>query len=234
MRAVLMFHGIDERPGPLSYPVADFEALLGTLLAADLPIIDLDTLLLPTTSRGVALTFDDGMRSVLHAALPILRQFRAPAHLFLHTGAVEQPPANEGAQTMMTWDEVAQLARCGVAIECHTHRHLDLRTLTDLAIESECATADALIDRHVGRKPRYFAYPFGHADRRVARVIGARYAAALTNRLGFVSARAAQSRLPRIDAHYLRGRLARRPLTEPSLRAYLLLRKALRKIRGSE
>lgn len=234
MRAVLMFHGIDERRGPLSYHPADFEALLAALFAANLPIIDLDTLLLPTTSRGVALTFDDGMRSVTEAALPILQRFRAPAHLFLATGAVEDAPIGTGTRGMMTWVEVTQLARCGVAIECHTHRHRDLRALTDAAIESECATADALINRHVGRKPRYFAYPFGYANRRVARLIGARYAAAFTNRLGFVSARAARSRLPRLDAHYLRGRLARQPLTATSLRAYLLLRKALRRIRGSE
>ena len=232
LRAVLTFHSVDDGAGPLSYPPADFEALLATLRAAELPVVDLDTLLAVETTRGVALTFDDGMRSVFEVALPILRRHRAPAHLFLGTLAVEATAA--GAYAMLTWDQVARLADSGVAIESHTHSHRDLRPLADAEIDAECAKADALIEHHVGRRPRYFAYPFGCCDRRVAQRIGARYTAAFTNRMGFVSPRAARSRLPRLDAHYLRGTFARVPLTAPPLRAYLMCRKGLRKLRGSE
>ena len=234
MRAVLTFHSVDDASGALSYAPADFEALLAALAAASLPILALDTLLAEETTHGVALTFDDGMRSVLDVALPILRRHCAPAHLFLCTGAIEGVATAASGYAMLTWDQIARLAKDGVAIECHTHSHRDLRTLTDAEIGDECATADRLIERHVGRRPRYFAYPFGHANRHVAEWVEKRYEAAFTNRLGFLSMRAGRSRLPRVDAHYLRGTFARLPLTAAPMHAYLMVRKGLRVMRGSE
>jgi len=234
VRAVITFHSIDDRAGPLSYAPADFAVLLATLASAGLPVVDLDTLLAPGTVRGVALTFDDGMRSMLDSALPILREHRAPAHLFLATGAIDGTASYASGYPMLTWAMVARLAAHGVAIEGHTHGHPDLRTLSDTEIDAECAGADLLIERHVGRSPRYFAYPFGACDRRVSARAGARYAGAFTTRLGFLRPRDARSELPRFDAHYLRGPVARRPLTAPSVRGYLLARKLLRRLRGSE
>jgi peptidoglycan/xylan/chitin deacetylase (PgdA/CDA1 family) len=234
MRAVLTFHGVDDRAGALSYAPADFEVLLATLAAANLPIIGLDALLATETTCGVALTFDDGMRSVFDVALPILRQYRAPAHLFLHTGAVEGTATGASAYPMLNWDQINRLAEGGVVIESHTHSHRDLRALSDSEIDAECAMADTLIERHVGQRPQYFAYPFGNCSHRVAERIGARYVAAFTARLGFLSTRTTRSQLPRVDAHYLRRMFARLPLTTPQARAHLMCRKVLRKIRGSE
>lgn len=234
MRAVLTFHSVDHGAGAMSYTPVDFEVLLATLAAANVPIVSLDALLATETMSGVALTFDDGMRSVFDVAFPILRQYRAPAHLFLHTGAVEGTATGASAYPMLNWDQINRLAEGGVVIESHTHSHRDLRALSDSEIDAECAMGDTLIERHVGRRPQYFAYPFGYCSDRVAERIGARYVAAFTARLGFLSTRTTRSQLPRVDAHYLRGMFARLPLTKPSLRAYLICRKVLRKIRGSE
>ena len=156
-RAVLTFHGVDDRAGALSYPPADFEALLATLAAASVPIVSLDALLATDTTSGVSLTFDDGMRSVFDVALPILRRHGAPAHLFLRTGAVGGATAEASACPTLDWDQINLLAEGGVAIESHTHSHQDLRVLSDAEIDAECAMADTLIERHVGQRPRYFA-----------------------------------------------------------------------------
>ena len=234
MRAVITFHSIDDGSGPLSYAPQDFVMLLETLAARQIPVVDFDRLLASTTANGVALAFDDGMRSVYTAALPVLRDHRAPAHLFLSTGMLEGATPPPRRYEMMSWDMVAGLSAAGIAIEGHTHRHPDLRRLADDRIDAECAAADDRIEQHVGRRPRYFAYPFGWHDDRVAGRIGARYAAAFTTRLGFLSGRDVRTRLPRLDAHYLRGSLARWPLAAPSTRAYLVVRKLLRQVRGCE
>ncbi|MBV5327352.1 MAG: polysaccharide deacetylase family protein, partial [Chlorobium sp.] len=44
----------------------------------------------PLEPNSMALTFDDGYRNNLTFALPILRQFKAPATIFLSTGNVEE------------------------------------------------------------------------------------------------------------------------------------------------
>src|SRR3984893_14381933 len=88
VRALLTFHSIDDSGSSLSYPPKTFLRLLNALDRCDIPVLDLDTLLRPDTVCGVALTFDDGIRTVFIEALPILRSYSVPAHLFLTTGFV--------------------------------------------------------------------------------------------------------------------------------------------------
>src|SRR6202051_3716135 len=88
MRAILVFHSIDDSGSVLSYPAKTLDGLLEALERSHIPVMDLDTLLRPATQCGVALTFDDGIRSVFTDALPILRSRCVPAHLFLTTGYV--------------------------------------------------------------------------------------------------------------------------------------------------
>jgi peptidoglycan/xylan/chitin deacetylase (PgdA/CDA1 family) len=235
-RAVITFHSIDDAGGPLSYPPRLFDVFLAALERGGLSIVDLDTLLEPAAGRGVALTFDDGMRSVFAAALPVLRDHGAPAHLFLATGSVADGAAGResGRFDMLGWDAIVGLHRAGVAIESHTHRHRDCRALSDAEIDDECATADALIERHVGRRPRYFAYPFGYHDRRVRARVGPRYSAAFTTALAPLTSSGDRSRLPRLDAHYLRSPRGYDRLDALATRSYLMLRRALRIVRGTE
>ncbi len=235
MRAVLTFHRIDDRAGALSYPPHRFRALLETLADGDIPVVDLATLLDPATTRGLALTFDDGYKSVHEVALPMLVRHGFPAHLFLSTGWLDGDATTPARRDeALTWDMVGRLHEAGVAIESHTRGHPDLRTLGDAAIEAECAAADELIGRRVGRRPRYFAYPFGYHDARVASRIGARYAAAFTTQLRALSARDVAARLPRLDAHYLRSPLVFRDLAGPFARRYIQWRRLLRILRRTE
>lgn len=235
-RAVITFHSIEDADGPVYYPPQLFVAFLAALERRRLPIVDLDTLLDTASGRGVALTFDDGMRSVFAAALPVLRDHGAPAHLFLATGSVADGATGHASRRtqMLDWDAIVALHDAGVAIESHTHGHGDCRTLSDAEIDDECATADALIERRVGRRPRYFAYPFGYHDRRVRERIGSRYAAAFTTALAPLAPGQDRSRLPRLDAHYLRSPRWYERLDAPATRSYLMLRRALRIVRGSE
>lgn len=235
MRAVLTFHRIDNGPGPLSYQPVAFAALLQTLADGDIPVVDLPSLLDPRTTRGVALTFDDGYRSVHDIALPMLRQHGFRAHLFLATGWLDgETPGSPPGGDSLNWDMVARLHDGGVAVESHTRAHTDLRLLSDSAIDAECAAADEAIERRLGRRPRYFAYPFGYHDGRVTGRVGARYAAAFTTQMRILSSDDAPPRLPRLDAHYLRSPLVVRDLAGPVARGYIGFRRLLRIIRGTE
>jgi peptidoglycan/xylan/chitin deacetylase (PgdA/CDA1 family) len=173
MRAILTFHSIDDTGSVLSYPPKTFDRLLLALQLSGIPLLDLDTLLRPQTKTGVALTFDDGMRSVFTEALPILRSHSAPAHVFLTSGVVgltnrwpSQPTATPLFE-MLRWREIEALQDAGVHIEAHTESHPDLRRLSDDALREECERADETIASVLGIRPRYFAYPYGFNDTRV-------------------------------------------------------------------
>jgi peptidoglycan/xylan/chitin deacetylase (PgdA/CDA1 family) len=240
MRAVITFHAIDHQAGPLSFAPESLDALLGALADAEVPVLDLDALLSPETKRGVALTFDDGMQSVHTAALPILRAHQAPAHVFIVTNQLSSDnrwagqPATAQTYVMLDWKRVEALHAGGVLIEGHTANHPDLRTVEDAMIAAELEEADAAIAAHVGRRPAYFAYPYGHENERVRNVMRHRYRASFTTRLDYLGDNDDAAALPRLDSHYFRSPRIMRALGSPLTRHYVGLRGLLRRLRGTE
>lgn len=239
MRAVITFHAVDDGPAPLSYPPAGLDRLLQVFAERELPVLSLDDLLRSDCSRGVALTFDDGMASLHDEALPILKAHRAPAHLFLTTSRMgkdnhwpSQPP-DATRYDMLSWRQVEALHAGGVQIEGHTHTHPDLRLLSVDQIVEEMGAADDLIERHVGRRPRHFAYPYGYHGPAARQAAGATYAASFTTDLAFL-AHSSNVALPRLDSHYLRNPALLRRLDEPAAQFYVQLRRVIRILRGRQ
>jgi len=132
----------------------------------------------------------------------------------------------------MDWDQIEMLQAAGFRIEGHTASHPDLRALSDEQIEAEMEEADSAIESRLGRRPRYFAYPYGHHDARVRAVAAKRYAGCFTTKLDYLHASADLDSIPRLDAHYLRSPGLVRALPGKPAHAYIALRRALRRVRG--
>jgi len=234
-RAVLTFHSIDDSGSVLSFPTRAFGELLEGIAASGTPVMRYEEL--RSAPNGVAITFDDGMSTVVDNALPVLRSLHLPSHLFLTTGAVgrdnrwaSQPPGIE-PMAIMDWGGVEACVSAGMSIENHTASHPDLRGLSAAAITEECATADEVIERCVGRGPRLFAYPYGYVSTTAREVAAARYEGSFTADMGYLHATADPHRIPRIDAYYLRSALMNGRLMSRSGQAYLGFRSILRAIR---
>lgn len=72
--------------------------------------------------RTMVVTFDDGYRSFVDLALPILRAERVKATLAIVTSWVDRPPAD--VPPLLSWDEIRALDRGGhVEIAAHSHDH---------------------------------------------------------------------------------------------------------------
>lgn len=233
MRAILTFHSIDDRGSVLSFPIKRFRHLVETIGECGVPVLDLDGLM--GARRGIALTFDDGMRSVHDHALPVLRDYGFPAHLFLATGLVGShgrrvTGTGEAARPeMLCWSEVEECARSGVLVESHTQTHPDIRRLSDLELTEECDAADRAIGAVTGRHPRHFAYPYGYHDSRTANLIRNRYLVAVTTRLAYLGGDSADRALvPRLDSYYLGGDWMCRNLFARRVRAYIAFRRWMR------
>lgn len=240
MRAILTFHSVDDSGSVISYPPARFEALVRALVEGGTPVLDLPTLLSPGCVSGVALTFDDGMASVARHALPVLRAHGLPAHLFLTTGPIgasapwPAQPAGVPSFPMLDWAGVEALVEGGFFIENHTVSHPDLRTLDAAAMEAELEASDDEIERRTGRRPRFFAYPFGYFDDESVEVARRRYEGTVTTELRALSRREDPALLPRLDTFYLDRPLLYTNLSSRPARAYLSLRSFLRSLRGTQ
>ncbi len=237
-RAVLTFHSIDDSGSVLSFAPASLARLLQSLRRSQIPVVSYPELL--RQPRGVCLTFDDGARSVFDAALPILRQFAAPAHLFVVPGHVagdnrwRSQPAGAPRFELMDWGQIETCARAGLSVEGHGMTHPDLCALPDDEIEREAQNCDDAIRSRTGVAPTLFAYPYGRHSRRVRDLVAPRYAACFTTRLATLPTVADASAVPRVDSYYLQARLW---LDDPLgllTRGYLGLRAALRRARGAE
>jgi peptidoglycan/xylan/chitin deacetylase (PgdA/CDA1 family) len=237
VRAVLTFHSLDDSAGVLSYPPREFQRLIERLARTSVPVLTFEQLL--RASHGIALTFDDGMRSVHREALPVLRDHGFPAHLFLTTGVVDGhnrwQSQRESAPhfEMMSWAEVEDCAHSGISIECHTVSHPDLRKLTPPEILAECEQADAQIAARIGRRPRLFAFPYGAQSAMVRATLADRYEACFTTRLAYLGAQVDQHAVPRLDTYYLRSSARAARVLRTPVRMYIGARAMLRTLRGS-
>ena len=240
MNAIVMLHAVDHSDSVLSIAPEDLESLIDSIRSAGHEIVPLlDLLAGPGTDRRVALTFDDGLASVANAAAEVLAAKTVQATLFLTTGHVDadngwpSQPDDVTRVPMMGWEQVRELADSGWAIEAHTVHHSDLRNLDDEELERELREPLDEIERRCGRRPSVLAYPYGYFDDRVVDRARSLYRFAVTTCLEALSAdRFDPMRAPRLDAYYFRAPRIHRRFGRADFRAYIGLRRALRRVRS--
>jgi peptidoglycan/xylan/chitin deacetylase (PgdA/CDA1 family) len=141
--------------------------------------------------KMVAVTFDDGYRSVLELALPILQSFGMPATLFVPTDyigseapmswpGIEQWSGTEHAQELvpMSWAEVERLRGAGWEIGSHTRSHPKLTQISPERLADELGESRRKCEEVLGGCAS-IAYPYGDHDNAVVAATGtAGYSAA--------------------------------------------------------
>jgi len=139
-------------------------------LAEHRRVVDLDALFEPDPSPGpprVAITFDDGYRSVLEHAVPVLRERGFPATIFVPTKWIgthntwDDP--SDVSHELMTGEELVELDRAGFSVETHGHAHIDYARSDPRTVEADVRSAVERLTELLGRQPRYLAYPYGRA-----------------------------------------------------------------------
>jgi peptidoglycan-N-acetylglucosamine deacetylase len=109
----------------------------------------------------VALTFDDGPRSLITPRLiTVLRDRRAPATFFVVGNRVRTSPA-----------VVKRASNLGFGIANHTYAHEDLRRLSDAGIRSTLQRTTQAIRGAGARPSNLMRPPYGSIDARVRRVV---------------------------------------------------------------
>ncbi|HEY5606802.1 MAG TPA: polysaccharide deacetylase family protein [Alphaproteobacteria bacterium] len=124
-----------------------------------LPLADIANALATRASlpeRAVAITIDDGFRSFYTAGWPLLRAAKLPVTLFVLPDVIDRK--NE---SYMTWDQVRELQRAGVAIGLRGPGPgtTVLRNAADAA--AELAAGRARIAAELGAAPTFIAWPYG-------------------------------------------------------------------------
>ncbi|MBC7260053.1 MAG: polysaccharide deacetylase family protein [Chloroflexi bacterium] len=190
---ILMYHHIADLPDDANsdqrdYAVspARFEEQLRYLKAQSYESVSLYAVIrymegvdsLP--ARAVVITFDDGYRDNAVVAFPLLVKYGFTATFFINT-----QPIDDEYPGYMTWAQVEQLSRAGMDVESHSYSHPMLTRLSDEDLLREIRKAGDAIERHTGKHPRLFSYPYGTYNRQVVDALRAEgYLGAVTLRSG--------------------------------------------------
>jgi peptidoglycan/xylan/chitin deacetylase (PgdA/CDA1 family) len=198
---ILAYHRFGEHAYPeTNTTVAQFEAQLAELKRGGyhvLPIPEILKALKAGTAlpeRAIGISIDVAYRSVYQNAWPRLKAAGLPFTLF-----VDVRPLDGKYKGYMSWDEVRELARAGVAIGNQTLNHKRLLTLDAAAIRAEIDGAAARIAAETGRKPTLFAYPYGEYNKAIRDQVAALgFAGAFGTQAGVLHAGADRFALPRM------------------------------------
>jgi peptidoglycan/xylan/chitin deacetylase (PgdA/CDA1 family) len=113
--------------------------------------------------HDLGITFDDGWRSVLTTAAPILSEYNIPWTLFVATSFVEEQ-SDWNRSHVLRWDEIGGLSDMGVEIGSHSVSHPNFARLDDQEVIDELERSKATIFSRLGLSVDCFAIPFGQSN----------------------------------------------------------------------
>lgn len=179
---ILMYHYISSPPPgdklpDLYLPAREFEAQIEWLAVNGyhpIRLMDLGYALasgVPLPEKPIVLTFDDGYADFYHNALPILRNYRFPATVF-----VLPQWADENRPGYLTWSQMSEITRAGIEIGSHGPDHSDLvlvQRRSQTQLEEHVRGSKQTIELRLGIPVKTFNYPSGSYNARVIQVVQA-------------------------------------------------------------
>lgn len=238
---VLMYHSISDAPGPTSIDPATFRGQMECLAARGYRFATLrdfaawhsGEIELPACTAII--TFDDGFADFAATAAPILAAHGCGATVFLPTGrlggAEDWYGADRPARALMTWDQVAALAKNGVDFGGHSVTHADLTKLNTAGLEHEIAQSHRDLTRHLGQAPFAFAPPYGHANATVLAAVGKHFQVSVGTRMGRATRACNILDVPRLEMHYFRDLARWDAYLDGRAELYFEARRVLRRVR---
>jgi peptidoglycan/xylan/chitin deacetylase (PgdA/CDA1 family)/nucleoid-associated protein YgaU len=167
---VLVYHNMGpEDRGRLVIGVKKFEAQMKALRAEGFQSVSISDYLEFTAGRkqlarkSVLITFDDGYRSFIQYARPILKDYGFTATLFVYSDFV-----GGGG---MSWKELSAMIAQGFDVQAHSKTHSSLRRKEGepheayaKRIAAELAYPAEQFRKQLGRASDVLAYPYGDTD----------------------------------------------------------------------
>jgi peptidoglycan/xylan/chitin deacetylase (PgdA/CDA1 family) len=202
---ILMYHSVSFECAPRFAPFAvtpiEFDAQMrhlrecgySALTVTELVAAYADAAMLP--ARPVVLSFDDGFRDFLTEALPTLSRYSLTATLYVVSGRVGGTSEwlesiGEGRRPLADWRELRDIAAAGIEIGGHSVSHAGLDRLPIGEASEEIGSCRAALEQGLGCAIETFAYPFGHENDAIRRMVrGAGYSSACAVRYAASSPR---------------------------------------------
>lgn len=118
----------------------------------------------PILEKTAVITIDDGYKTIYSEAWPVLKSLGFPFTVFLYAEGVEK-----GYSNYLTWKQILEMQEAGVDFQDHSYSHYRLADWPKGMgeqeyrqwIRTDLARGLAVLQEKLGRKPRFFAIPYG-------------------------------------------------------------------------
>ena len=113
---------------------------------------------------SVVITFDVGYEDNFLEAVPVLKRYDLPAAFFLTVDYM-------GKRNYLDWSEIRAMKDEGFEFGCHTISHPRLPNLDEDEVHKEVAVSKRVLEERLEQKIRYFSYPYGDFNQRIAGIV---------------------------------------------------------------
>ncbi|MCE9679731.1 polysaccharide deacetylase family protein [Shewanella sp. AS1] len=178
---ILQYHHVAENtPKVTSVTPAQFSEQMAYLNDNGFKVIPLSQLVdgirqsTEFADKTVAITFDDGYKSIAEAAAPILGKYGFPYTVFISVEPIERH-----FHSMMDWKTLNQLVEGGAELANHSWGHEHLIRLNDneteeqwlARIEKNLLDTEAAIKEKTGQNHKMLAYPYGEYNLQIEELL---------------------------------------------------------------
>jgi peptidoglycan/xylan/chitin deacetylase (PgdA/CDA1 family) len=119
----------------------------------------------PLPRKPVLISFDDGYRDNFQNASPVLERLGMRATAYVISGRI-----SNGDPSFLSWRQLELLEARGVEIGSHTVSHRELTGLSDSEAFAELVRSRRTLERRLGHRVPWLAYPIGAYDSRIERL----------------------------------------------------------------
>lgn len=111
--------------------------------------------------KWIVLTVDDGYKSFYENGLPIFIEYGYPFALMVYVEASAKKYGD-----FMTFEQIKEVEKHG-EIGYHSYGHLHMVGLSNDRLRHDFEDGIRIFEKHMGYKPKYFAYPYGEYNDKV-------------------------------------------------------------------
>ena len=151
-----------------------FSKSIKILLASECKALALEDSLSSVSKETFSIVFDDAFENVFYNALPLLKENKIPATLFVISSYIGKEnfwDYRPNGLKHMDRKMVREASDRGFEIGSHSATHKRLDKLTSHELKSEIIDSKHTIEDITGREVRYFSYPFGRYSGKVLEYI---------------------------------------------------------------
>jgi len=176
---ILMYHKVQAIPPAHGYLCnyvlpAQFDGQMSALAAWGFTPITLEQWVeirsgrQKSPKRPIAITFDDGYRSIYENAWPVLRRLGMTASVFLVAGCIGETnrwDTSEAQEPLLNQEQIAEMNAAGVCFGSHTFTHRPLTALPEAEVLEELTHSRTALETILGQPVTTLAYPYNKQNR---------------------------------------------------------------------